>query len=197
MRILHGRIPQSLRIIAPRAFPAPAPSSTMTQPDLHSTRQAILAGQTNAPEQAERCLAIASSPACANVFAQLTPESLLGNARQMGIDQRPLAGLSVSVKDLFDVAGQITAAGSQVLANAPAAEHDCPAVARLRAAGAGLLPHSLQKQMQRRRARGHTPPTQLRPACRRRYSTPGRRTAWLGGAGLCRETVPKSTGTCK
>ena len=111
----------------------------MTQPDLHSTRQAILAGQTNAPEQAERCLAIASSPACANVFAQLTPESLLGNARQMGIDQRPLAGLSVSVKDLFDVAGQITAAGSQVLANAPAAEHDCPAVARLRAAGAGLI----------------------------------------------------------
>ncbi len=48
---------------------------------------------------------------------------------------QPLAGLSVSVKDLFDIAGQATAAGAKVLADAPAALADCPAVARLKAAG--------------------------------------------------------------
>ena len=50
----------------------------------------------------------------------------------------PLAGLPVSIKDLFDVAGQTTAAGSTVLADARVAAADCPAVARLRAAGAVL-----------------------------------------------------------
>ena len=46
--------------------------------------------------------------------------------------------MSVSVKDLFDVAGQVTKAGSVVLTNATVATADCPAVARLRAAGAVL-----------------------------------------------------------
>lgn len=111
----------------------------MTQADLHATRQALQNGQTSLIAQAERSLAIAHSPACAHVFAQLTEDSLLATARQPGMAQRPLAGLSVSVKDLFDVANQVTAAGSVVLANAPPAARDCPAVARLRAAGAGLI----------------------------------------------------------
>ncbi len=54
----------------------------------------------------------------------------------------PLSGLAVSVKDLFDIAGQTTAAGSVVLANAPAALADSVAVARLRAAGAALIGRS-------------------------------------------------------
>lgn len=48
----------------------------------------------------------------------------------------PLAGMQVSVKDLFDVGGQTTAAGSKVLANETAAAVDSVAVARLKAAGA-------------------------------------------------------------
>lgn len=51
----------------------------------------------------------------------------------------PLAGIPVSIKDLFDVADQVTSAGSTVLAKQPVALIDCPAVARLRAAGAVLL----------------------------------------------------------
>ena len=47
-----------------------------------------------------------------------------------------LAGMQVSIKDLFDVAGQTTAAGSKLLANASPAAADSAAVARLRAAGA-------------------------------------------------------------
>jgi amidase/aspartyl-tRNA(Asn)/glutamyl-tRNA(Gln) amidotransferase subunit A len=111
----------------------------MTQPDLHTTRDAIRSGRTRSQEQAEHCLDIARSPACAQVFRQLTPASLMQTAQSSGIEQRPLAGLSVSVKDLFDVQGQITAAGSLVLADAPPAQRDCPAVARLRAAGAGFI----------------------------------------------------------
>jgi aspartyl-tRNA(Asn)/glutamyl-tRNA(Gln) amidotransferase subunit A len=50
----------------------------------------------------------------------------------------PLAGMPVSVKDLFNVAGQVTKAGSKALRDASIASVDCPAVARLRAAGATL-----------------------------------------------------------
>lgn len=47
----------------------------------------------------------------------------------------PFAGVPVSIKDLFDVAGEVTTAGSTVLRDAPAATADAPSVARLRAAG--------------------------------------------------------------
>jgi amidase/aspartyl-tRNA(Asn)/glutamyl-tRNA(Gln) amidotransferase subunit A len=50
-----------------------------------------------------------------------------------------LAGLAVSVKDLFDVAGEVTAAGSVVLTSDAPATADCPAVARLRAVGAAFV----------------------------------------------------------
>ena len=51
----------------------------------------------------------------------------------------PLAGLSVSIKDLLDCAGETTLAGSVVLANAAPAAADAPVVARLRASGAAIL----------------------------------------------------------
>ena len=49
---------------------------------------------------------------------------------------RPLEGITISIKDLFDVEGEVTGAGSTVLRTRPAATEDCPAVARLRDAGA-------------------------------------------------------------
>jgi aspartyl-tRNA(Asn)/glutamyl-tRNA(Gln) amidotransferase subunit A len=45
------------------------------------------------------------------------------------------AGIPISVKDLFDLAGDVTTAGSVALRDAPPAARDAPAVARLRAAG--------------------------------------------------------------
>jgi len=51
----------------------------------------------------------------------------------------PLAGLPISIKDLLDVAGEATNAGSVVLKDAPPATHDAPVVQRLRAAGAAIL----------------------------------------------------------
>ncbi|ABO57305.1 amidase [Burkholderia vietnamiensis] len=50
-----------------------------------------------------------------------------------------LAGLPVSVKDLFDVEGSVTAAGSALLRSAPPANGDAAAVQRLREAGAIIV----------------------------------------------------------
>jgi len=59
--------------------------------------------------------------------------------RAAGLVPSPLAGIPVSVKDLFDVAGSPTRAGSVVLSAAPPAVADAPVVARLRAAGAVIV----------------------------------------------------------
>ena len=56
-------------------------------------------------------------------------------ARRAGQTVGPWAGIPVSVKDLFDVAGQVTTAGSAVLREAPPAGRDAEAVARLKAQG--------------------------------------------------------------
>ncbi len=55
--------------------------------------------------------------------------------RKAGAALPRFAGIPVSVKDLFDVAGDVTRAGSRLLDDAAPAAADCPAVARLRAAG--------------------------------------------------------------
>ena len=59
--------------------------------------------------------------------------------RRQGARLSPLAGLPVSVKDLFDVSGDVTTAGSKILRDAAPADADAVAVARLRAAGAVII----------------------------------------------------------
>ena len=56
-------------------------------------------------------------------------------ARRSGTPPSPLAGIPLSVKDLFDVEGDVTAAGSKVLRDQAPARSDAVVVARLRAAG--------------------------------------------------------------
>ena len=107
--------------------------------DLDTHRRRLQAGSGDARDTLERCIAVAQSPACAHVFSRTMFDEARAHVAQPGIEQRPLAGLSVSVKDLFDLRGQPTPAGSVVLADAPAAQDDCPAVARLRAAGASVV----------------------------------------------------------
>src|SRR5262249_11393893 len=55
--------------------------------------------------------------------------------RRRGATPSPFAGVPVSIKDLFDVAGDVTTAGSMALRQAPPAPRDSVAVARLRSAG--------------------------------------------------------------
>lgn len=51
----------------------------------------------------------------------------------------PLDGKVIAIKDLFDVAGETTRAGSTALRDAPPAKADAPVVHRLRAAGAVIV----------------------------------------------------------
>lgn len=62
------------------------------------------------------------------------------NARaQSGQSLGPLDGRIVSIKDLFDVAGEPTTAGSKLLSDAAPATRDALVVSRLRAAGAVII----------------------------------------------------------
>lgn len=51
----------------------------------------------------------------------------------------PLLGIPISIKDLFDLKGRVTTAGSTVLSTEAPAERDAAIVARLRAAGAVIV----------------------------------------------------------
>lgn len=59
--------------------------------------------------------------------------------REAGLARSALEGIPVSVKDLFDVAGLPTTAGSVVLKSAPPAQAHAPVVQRLLDAGACLV----------------------------------------------------------
>jgi aspartyl-tRNA(Asn)/glutamyl-tRNA(Gln) amidotransferase subunit A len=93
----------------------------------------------------EAALAGADTAAARHVFTRLDAAGARAAARvadaqaAAGLPMPPLAGLPVTVKDLFDMAGQTTLAGSKLRQGEPPAEQDAPAVARLRAAGAALL----------------------------------------------------------
>lgn len=56
-------------------------------------------------------------------------------SRRNGAATAPFAGIPVSIKDLFDIAGDVTTAGSTALRDAAPATHDAVAVARMKAAG--------------------------------------------------------------
>lgn len=58
---------------------------------------------------------------------------------QLGLSLGALDGRIVSIKDLFDVAGETTTAGSKLRRNAAPASAEAPAIARLRAAGAVIV----------------------------------------------------------
>jgi aspartyl-tRNA(Asn)/glutamyl-tRNA(Gln) amidotransferase subunit A len=59
--------------------------------------------------------------------------------RRDGQHASPYAGIPISVKDLFDLAGQVTTAGSLLLRGEPAATADAEAIAALKAKGFVVL----------------------------------------------------------
>ncbi len=113
--------------------------------DLTEARRQILARSTSAAALVERSIAAAGLAQVESAFLTTGFERARDAARAAdravtaATDPGPLAGLAVSVKDLFDVAGEVTAAGSTILADSPPAATDAPAVARLRRAGAALI----------------------------------------------------------
>ena len=111
---------------------------TMRQ-DLIATLQAITLKHTSPQAEWEMSHEIARSAACNKVFLDLTPASGPAVLEEKSLVNSALKGLAFSVKDLFDVAGQVTLAGSTVLKGLPKAPTDCPAVARLKGAGGANL----------------------------------------------------------
>lgn len=92
----------------------------------------------------ERVLREARGPAAASVYTALLPEQAMAAAKAAdaalaaGQKLGPLAGLPVTVKDLYDIAGRTTMAGSALREGEPAASQDAEAVARLKRAGAAI-----------------------------------------------------------
>ncbi|KPH60265.1 AtzE family amidohydrolase [Novosphingobium sp. ST904] len=109
--------------------------------------EAVRSGRTSAVQVVEQCLAALPAPGADPLVAitRLLPARALAEAAAVdaaiaaGKDPGPLAGVPYGVKDLFDVAGLPTTAGSSIYAEAPAALADAEAVARLRSAGAVMV----------------------------------------------------------
>lgn len=109
--------------------------------------QALADARTSSEAIADQALAAAARPdgEGERVFIALDPDKVRAQARasdmlrKAGIVPSPLAGIPISIKDLFDVAGEVTTAGSVVLRDMPPAHIDAPAIARLRAAGMVLM----------------------------------------------------------
>jgi aspartyl-tRNA(Asn)/glutamyl-tRNA(Gln) amidotransferase subunit A len=104
----------------------------------------LAAGRTTSRRLTEEALARIGDPKGegARAFIKVYAESALAEAdysdrlRKGGVRRSPVDGLPVSLKDLFDVAGDVTRAGSKILNGSSPAKTDAPVVARLRAAGA-------------------------------------------------------------
>jgi AtzE family amidohydrolase len=112
----------------------------------HAVADGVRSGRFTARAVAEASLARieALNPAL-NAYTLVTAERALGEAAAVdaavaaGSDPGPLAGVPYSVKNLFDLAGEVTVAGALINRDDPPAASDATSVQRLRAAGAVCL----------------------------------------------------------
>jgi AtzE family amidohydrolase len=115
-------------------------------PDARTLTAALQRGETTAIAIVETTLAtIAQRDSTLNCFTTVTAERALAQAAQVdaalaaGQSVGPLAGVPFAVKNLFDIAGEVTLAGSTINREQPPAQNDATAIARLEAAGAILI----------------------------------------------------------
>ena len=117
------------------------------RPTLAKLAADLAAGRTTSRALVEAALERIADPAGEGrrVFVKVYADAARAAAeaqdrlRAAGYVASPLAGISVSIKDLFDVAGEVTLAGSKALDDTPPAKADAPIVARLKAAGAVIV----------------------------------------------------------
>lgn len=108
--------------------------------------RAVHAGEMQAEEALEHCIArIEVTDPKVNAFTDGSFERAIREARAIDTLKAqhkplpPLAGMPYAVKNLFDVEGMVTRAGSKVLNGTPPAHEDAELVKRMRAAGAVLV----------------------------------------------------------
>ena len=112
-------------------------------PTLATLADDLDSGRTSARKLVDECLArIAdTSGEGMRAFIHVDTEAAIEAAeamdrlREVKAAPSPFAGIPVSIKDLFDINGQVTRAGSRALDDSAPAEADASAVARLRRAG--------------------------------------------------------------
>jgi aspartyl-tRNA(Asn)/glutamyl-tRNA(Gln) amidotransferase subunit A len=112
-------------------------------PTLASFAADLGAGRTTARALVDACLARIADPQGegARAFLYVDAEAAIEAAeamdrlREVNAAPSPFAGIPVSIKDLFDIKGQVTRAGSRALEDSGPADADAPVVARLRRAG--------------------------------------------------------------
>jgi 1-carboxybiuret hydrolase len=126
-----------------------------SQPEITSSRdglsalqiaQAVKSGKLSALDATEAALSrIAKYDSVLNSFTDITAERARAKARAVdvalaaGKDPGPLAGVPFAVKNLFDVKGLPTRAGSKINRDLAPAARDATAIERLEAAGAVLV----------------------------------------------------------
>ncbi len=114
---------------------------------LNELTLALSEGRTTSVALTELALARAQDAAGegARVFTKLYAESALAQARASdtlraaGIVRSAVEGLPISIKDLFDIEGETTMAGSVAREGEPAADANAEVVQRLIAAGAVII----------------------------------------------------------
>ncbi|KQP12494.1 amidase [Pseudorhodoferax sp. Leaf267] len=117
----------------------------MTAPTIAALRARLDASHVSHEALVTQALDGAAGAAATHVFTRLYADAALAAARhadaatKAGVQLPPLAGLPVSIKDLYDVAGETTLAGSVVRRGEPPAAQDSVAVQRLRAQGAAIV----------------------------------------------------------
>src|ERR1700746_2926102 len=150
-------------------------------PTIASLADDLEAGRTSARKLVEECIARIADPGGEGqrTFIHVDRDAALDAADAMDALRRAkaapsrFAGIPISIKDLFDIRGQVTRAGSRALEDSAPAEADAPVVARLRQAGfivigrinmtefaysgIGINPHYGTPKGAWNRAEGHVP----------------------------------------
>ena len=118
----------------------------MSEADALTIAALVRGGQVSAVEVAEAALArIRARDTALNSFTAVTTARALADARAVdarfarGEDPGPFAGAPFAVKNLFDIEGLVTIAGSKIDGERPPAIADATVVRRLAAAGAVLV----------------------------------------------------------
>src|SRR5580693_2811309 len=151
------------------------------KPTLATLADDLAHGRTSARKLVDQCISRIADPAGEGIrtFLHVDREAAIEAAEAMDrlraakAAPSPYAGIPVSIKDLFDIKGQVTRAGSRALEDSAPAQADATVVARLRRAGfivigrtnmtefaysgIGINPHYGTPKSAWQRAAGHVP----------------------------------------
>ncbi|MCP4786150.1 MAG: amidase [Fuerstiella sp.] len=120
---------------------------------IHGCAAALRAKTITCVELLDRCLACvdqweSSVHAWVSIDRETARQTACERDRELadGHDRGPLHGIPLGIKDIFDVAGHVTAAGSRAWAAHEPRVNDCPVVSKLRTAGAIILGKTVTTQ---------------------------------------------------